>query len=377
MTLNRRKLLGAGLVGAAALAGCGGASTNGETTSGEGVKSPAIQRKKKKLTMVTTWPKGLPGLGDAADRLAARVGELTEGSLDIKVYAAGELVPALEAFDAVSTGAADMYHGAEYYWQGKSRAFAFFTAIPMGMTAQEQIGWIEYGGGKELWHELSSDFNVIAFQCANTTHQMGGWFRKEVNSLDDFKGLKMRIPGLGGQVVRELGGAAETLPGGEIFQALQTGAIDATEWVGPWNDRFLGFYRVAPYHYGPGFHEPGSALAVGINKDKWNSFTPTEQKIIEAVASEVTLWSIGEFTYQNGVTLEKMIANDEVKLRQFPDDVMREVNVISKDVRAEAGAQGGIEQRVYESYEKALKTMRGWSEVSEGPYYRARALDKA
>lgn len=296
--IDRRKLLGAATLGLGAAA-CG----NGAETSGD-VAAPSVSRNRKRLNMVTTWPKGLPGLGRAAERVAERIEVLSEGEITVKVYAAGELVPALQSFDAVADGTADMYHGAEYYWQAKSKAFSFFTAVPMGMTAQEIMGWIDFGGGQALWEELSGEFGVIAFQAANTAHQMGGWFRREINTLEDFKGLKMRIPGLGGDVVRALGGAAVTKAGGEIFQALQTGEIDATEWVGPWNDFYLGFYREAPYYYGPGFHEPGASLAVGMNRGTWESLAPAQQQLVRAVCNEVNHLSLGEFTYENARHLE-------------------------------------------------------------------------
>ena len=368
--INRRKLLGAATLGAAGLA-----TTACSQSASDGASGPAVQtRRKRKLNMTTTWPKDLPGLGTAAQRVADRIGQLSEGQMEVQVYAAGELVPAFEAFDAVASGNIDMYHGADYYWQSKSKAFNFFTAVPMGMTAPEIMGWIEFGGGQALWEELSGAHGVIAFQAANTGHQMGGWFKQEVNSLDDFRGLKMRIPGMGGDVVRALGGAAEALAGNEIYQALQTGRIDATEWVGPWNDYFLGFHREAKFHYGPGFHEPGSALALGINRSKWDSLTTTEQTIIRTAASEVNNLSVGEFTYQNGVYLEKLVNEEGVQLRQFPEDVMTRVQEISSDIRSDAGNQGDLERRIYESFEDALKKMRGWASISDSPYMVAREL---
>jgi TRAP-type mannitol/chloroaromatic compound transport system substrate-binding protein len=367
--MDRRKLITGAALGAAGLAlgACGG------QTTAAGPAAPNINRGRKQFTMVTTWPKNLPGLGEAAERTAQRIAELSDGMMTVKVFAAGELVPALEAFDAVAGGTADMYHGAEYYWQGKNPAFNFFTAVPMGMTAQELMGWVEFGGGQALWEELSAQFGVIAFQAANTGHQMGGWFRREIGSLEDFKGLKMRIPGLGGAVIRELGGTSETLPGGEIYQALQTGQIDATEWVGPWNDLSLGFYREAPFYYGPGFHEPGSALSLGMNRAKWDSLDMTEQTIIRTACGEVNNRSLGEFTYFNGVALKSLVEEHGVQLRTFPDDVMDRVGAISKDIRAQAGAFDPLAGRIYESFETALKTMSGWAKVSDGPYLAARA----
>lgn len=367
--IDRRKLIGAAAIGGAgmALSACGGASESGPA-------SPAVTRKRRRLNMVTTWPKDLPGLGVAANRVAERVSALSEGSIEIKVFAAGELVPAFQSFDAVADGTADMYHGAEYYWTSKSPGFSFFTAVPFGMTAQEIMGWIDFGGGQALWDELSGQFGVKAIQGANTGHQMGGWFKREINSLDDLKGLRMRIPGQGGDVLRALGGSAVALSGGEIFQSLQTGTIDATEWVGPWNDYYLGFYREAPYYYGPGFHEPGASLAVGMNRGLWDDMTPTEQEVIRSACTEVNHLSLGEFTYQNALHLDILKNEHGTEMRRFPDDVVTEMAIAAADVRSDAGAAGDVETRIYESFETALKSMRGWANVSDGPYYAAREL---
>jgi len=368
--INRRNIVGAGLLG---VAGAAAAFANPEDAK---ILAPAkINRSRRKFNMVTTWPKGLPGLGRAAERVAERVYAMSDGLMEIKVFAAGELVPAFESFDAVANGSADMYHGAEYYWTAKSSAFPFFTAVPFGMTAQEIMGWIDFGGGQELWDELSGQFGVKAIQGANTGHQMGGWFRKEINSLDDLVGLKMRIPGQGGDVLRALGGSAISLSGGEIYQALQTGSIDATEWVGPWNDYSLGFHREAPYYYGPGFHEPGASLAVGMNLKVWESLTPGEQAIITAACESVNHTSLGEFTYQNSVYLDLLVREHGTKLRSFPPEVVKAMSEAAYDVRAASG-KDGIEKRIYESFETSLKLMRGWAKVSDGAYYPARELGK-
>lgn len=368
--IDRRNLLGAGLLSAA-----GTAAAFANPQKAANLAAPAISRNRRRLNMVTTWPKGLPGLGRAAERLGERIEAMSEGLIEVKVFAAGELVPPFESFDAVANGSADMYHGADYYWTAKSQAYPFFTAVPFGMTAQEIMGWIDFGGGQELWDELSGSFGIKSLQAANTGHQMGGWFRKEINSLDDLIGLQMRIPGQGGDVLRALGGSARTLPGGEIYQALQTGNIDATEWVGPWNDYSLGFYREAPYYYGPGFHEPGASLAVGINKRLWDGFNAGEQALIKAACESTNHTSLGEFTYQNAVYLDILQREHGIQLRSYPDDVVKAMSEAAYDVRAGAG-KDGIEKRIYESFEAGLKTMRKWSDVSDGPYYAARALGK-
>ena len=366
--INRRNVIAAGLLGAG---GAAASFANPEKAADLG--APAISRNRRRLNMVTTWPKGLPGLGEAAERVASRIKTMSEGLIEVKVFAAGELVPAFESFDAVANGSADMYHGAEYYWTAKSTAYPFFTAVPFGMTAQEIMGWIDFGGGQQLWDELSRQYGIKSFQAANTGHQMGGWFRKEIKSLDDLVGLQMRIPGQGGDVLRALGGSAKALPGGEIYQALQTGNIDATEWVGPWNDYSLGFYREAPYYYGPGFHEPGASLAVGMNLRVWDGMTPGEQAIIKTACESVNHTSLGEFTYQNSIYLDILTREHGVQLRSFPDDVVKAMAEAARDVRADSG-KDGIEKRIYESFETSLKSMRGWAAVSDGPYYAARAL---
>lgn len=368
--INRRKLLGGAAIGAAGVA----AAACGQSQTGGAPGAPAINRNRRRLTMVTTWPKNLPGLGEAAERVARQVGEMSDGMIEVKVFAAGELVPAFESFNAVADGTADMYHGAEYYWKATSEGFPFFTAVPMGMTAQEIMGWIDFGGGQALWEELSGEYGVIAFQAANTGHQMGGWFRTEINSLEDLNGLKMRIPGQGGDVLRALGGSAVALAGGEIYQALQTGQIDATEWVGPWNDFYLGFHREAPYYYGPGFHEPGASLAVGMNRGVWDSLTPSEQAIIRHACSSVNHLSVGEFTYQNARHLELLVNEHGTQLRSFPEPVVARMAEAAADIRSTAGNSGALEKRIYDSFEAALKSMRGWAQVSDGAYYSAREL---
>ncbi|MEM0985184.1 MAG: TRAP transporter substrate-binding protein [Pseudomonadota bacterium] len=373
--VNRRKVLGAAALGAAGVA----ATACGQSSSPEagGVSSPAIAIRRRRLNMVTTWPKNLPGLGKAAERVAEYVGALSDGQIEIKVFAAGELVPAFESFSAVADGSADMYHGAEYYWKSQSEGFPFYTAVPMGMTAQEIMGWIDFGGGQELWDELSGEFGVKPIQAANTGHQMGGWFKKEINALGDFAGLKMRIPGQGGDVVRALGGAAVALSGGEIYQGLQTGQIDATEWVGPWNDFYLGFHREAPYYYGPGFHEPGASLAVGMNRGVWDDLSATEQAIVKQACQSVNHLSLGEFTYENARHLDILIQEHGTQLRSFPEDVVRAMGEAALDIRSTAGNSGRLEKRIYESFESALKAMRGWARVSDGTYYAAREFATA
>jgi TRAP-type mannitol/chloroaromatic compound transport system substrate-binding protein len=367
--MDRRTFLSGATVSAATVAtACG--DTGQETTNSPA--APAINRGVKQLRMVTTWPANFPGLGTAANNLAAFTNAASGGSLEIRVFAAGEIVSAFESFDAVSAGTADMYHGAEYYWQGKSPAFNFFTAVPMGMTATEIMGWVEYGGGQALWDELSAQFNIKPLQAGNSGHQMGGWFKREINSLEDFRGLRMRIPGLGGNVLRELGGAAVTLSGGEIYPALQSGAIDATEWVGPWNDLAFGFYREAPYYYGPGFHEPGSALGVGINLDVWNDLESDHQAIIQTACRAANNQAIAEYHVQNAIALDVLANEHSIELRSFTDEMWTRIGEISEQVVADTGNSDPLTRRIYESYLANRDRMRGWARVSEAPYMQQR-----
>jgi TRAP-type mannitol/chloroaromatic compound transport system substrate-binding protein len=357
--INRRTLIG-GLASGTAAAAAGT------------VSAPAYAQGKRRLKMVTTWPKNFPGLGTAPENIAKRVSAMTDGQLEIKIYAAGELVGAFESFDAVSTGTADMYNGAEYYWQGKSAAFNFFTAVPFGMTAQELNAWIDFGGGRQLWEGLSAKFNVIAFQSANTGVQMGGWFNKEITSLDDFKGLKIRMPGLGGEVMRRLGAAAVSLPGGEIFPSMKSGAIDASEWVGPWNDLAFGFHQVAKYYYCPGFHEPGAGLSTGVNLDVWNSLTPSQREIIRNACAAENASTLSEYNYKNATALDTLVKKHKVQVLSFAPEIMQALKQTSDKVLVEAAAKDPFTAKVFESFKASLANSMEWGALSEEPYTLAR-----
>ncbi|MEQ9226872.1 MAG: TRAP transporter substrate-binding protein [Parvibaculum sp.] len=334
--------------------------------------APAIAQGKRQLKMVTTWPKNYPGLGTSAERLATRIGEMSGGQIEIKVFAAGELVPALECFDAVSSGAADIYHGAEYYWQGKSKAFNFFTAVPYGMTAAEINGWIYHGGGQALWDKLSAKFNIKPFMAANTGVQLAGWYRNEIKSLDDLKGLKIRMPGLGGEVMRRLGAASVTLAGPDIFPAFQNGTIDAAEWVAPWNDLAFGFYRLAKFYYWPGFHEPGSSLAAGFNLGVWESFTAQQQAIVRAACAAENDYTLAEYTYHNGFALKTLVEKHGVLMRRLPDDVLAALKETSAKVLEEAAAEDADTAEIYESFRAALSLADEWTRIGDAGFVEAR-----
>ncbi|GAA0570043.1 TRAP transporter substrate-binding protein [Caenispirillum bisanense] len=337
--------------------------------------APAIAQNKRELKMVTSWPKNFPGMGTGAERLAKRISEATDGQITVRVFSAGELVPAFEVFDAVSSGTAEMYHSAEYYWPGKSPAFNFFSAVPFGLTAAENNAWIYHGGGQQVWDELSAKFNVKAMLVGNTGVQMGGWFNKEINTLDDLKGLKMRIPGLGGEVLRRLGASTLSLPGGEIYPALQSGAIDATEWVGPWNDLAFGFYKVAKFYYYPGFHEPGTSFSVGFNLGVWDGFTPAQKQIMQACAGAENDYMLAEFNARNGDALNTLVTKHNVQLKRFSDDVMKEVGRVSGETIAELAAGNADVKKVYDSFIDFRTNAKEWANLAENAYYHVRNLD--
>jgi TRAP-type mannitol/chloroaromatic compound transport system substrate-binding protein len=360
------KLAFAGLL-ALSLVACGG-SEKAEDTAKIEKKAETIHWK-----MVTTWPKNFPGLGTGAEALAKNIKAMSNGRLDIKVYAAGELVPALEVFDTVSRGTAEMGHAASYYWKGKVPAAQFFTTVPFGLTALEFNAWIEYGGGLKLWEEIYAPFNLIPMPAGNPGVQMGGWFNKEINSLADFQGLKMRMPGLGGEVLKKVGASPINLPGSEIFTALQTGTIDATEWVGPYNDLAFGLYKAAKYYYYPGWHEPGSAVEAIFNKDAFNALPSDLQAIVRSAVQQANLSMLSEFTARNNAALQTLVNEHHVILKPYPQDLLLALKKASDETLEEVAANDPESQKVYDSFKKFLDSVSAWHDVSERAFINARA----
>ncbi|MCU7799063.1 MAG: TRAP transporter substrate-binding protein [gamma proteobacterium symbiont of Lucinoma myriamae] len=327
-----------------------------------------------KWKMVTSWPKNFPGLGTGANFLAKTINEMSGGRLKVKVYGANEIVPALEVFDAVSRGTAQMGHSGAYYWKGKHPATQFYTSVPFGLTAQEMNGWLYHGGGMKLWEELYDKFNLIPNAAGNTGVQMGGWFNKEINSVADLKGLKMRIPGMGGEVLKQAGGTPVTLPGGEIYTSMQSGAIDATEWVGPYNDMAFGLYKVAKFYYHPGWHEPGSTMEAMINKDAFNELPKDLQKIVRAACRVANQDMLADYTAKNNQALQTLISKHKVEMRQYPDDVIKKLHALSTDVVAKVGEHDEISNRIHQSFLEFKNNVIQWSRVSEQGYMKARTL---
>ena len=322
--------------------------------------------------LVTTWPKNYPGLGLAPENFAEKVEAMSGGRLKVKVFGAGQLVPAFEVFDAVSQGTAEMGHGASYYWTGKSKATAFFTSIPFGLNAQEMNGWLHYGGGLELWRELYNEFNLIPFAAGNTGVQMAGWFNREINSMEDIKGLKMRIPGLGGDVISRAGGVSVTISGGELYTAMQTGVIDALEWVSPYNDIAFGFHQVAKYYYYPGWHEPGPTLELIVNKDAYSELPEDLQAIVEVAARAVNQDMLDEYTARNNEALITLVETHGVQLRKLPDEVVTELRGIAAEMLEELTEDSDIARRIAESVKSFQRQATEYHKISEEAYYQAR-----
>ena len=335
--------------------------------------APAISQGRIQWKMVTTWPKNFPGHGTGAQRIADRIGVLTDGRLEVELYGAGDLVPAFESFDAVRDGVAEMCHSAAYYWVAKHKSTPFFCAVPGGLTQQEHMAWIHYGGGQALWDELYADFGLKGFLAGSTGVQMGGWFRKEINSLDDFKGLKMRIPGLGGEVVEHLGATAVNLPGGEIMSALELGLIDAAEWVGPWSDLLFGFHKVASFYYGPGFHEPNSALELIVSKGKFDSLPRDIQGAIESAAMVEDGKILSEFTAANSRAQRLLVEKYGVRIGSFSDDIIKAAYEASEDLVRKTATEGDLARRIFDSWWNFRKDAIERAPYAEQGFMNARA----
>lgn len=351
-----------------------GAATVGATAAASAIAAPAISQNRQEWRMALTWPKDTPGLGLIAQRVARRMEMFTDGRITIKVYGAGELMPAFQVFDACSAGDIEMYQGVEYYWQGKHSGFNFFTTVPFGFTPPEHFAWVMYGGGQELWDELSADFNVKGFLGASTGTQMMGWFNKELNSLDDFRGLRYRVPGLMGELYRRLGAAIVNIPVGEIFQAMQSGTVDAVEWVGPWADIIFGLNRVAKYYYYPGVHEPGTTGSFGINKGIWDKLSESDKELLSVTIRSEVATGTAEYQARNPEALAKIQADEKIEVRRLSDEILTQIGNQAGELIAEIGNENPMNKRIYESYLAYRKGQIDWSNHSDYAFLQARAL---
>ena len=355
------------LMMAISLVACGGSGDSSSAGPGR-IADGKIYRWK----MVTTWPANFPIFQEGAQKFADDVRVMSNGRLDITVFAGDELVPALQVFDAVSQGSVEMGHGSPYYWAGKVPEAQFFSTVPFGMTARGMNAWLYGGGGLELWQDIYRPFNLIPFPMGNTGIQMGGWFNKKIESMADIQGLRMRIPGLGGKVFKRAGGNPVLMSGGEIYTALERGTIDATEWVAPFHDLRLGLNRAAKFYYYPGWHEPGTEFELMVNLAAWDSLPPDLQKIIEVTARAVSEWIYGEMEFHNQEALKTLRQQKNVEVLPFPQEVIDELRATAEVTFDEEAAKNPQFKRVYEAYKKFSEDYDAWSYMSEQAYMSAR-----
>ncbi|MFO8098135.1 MAG: TRAP transporter substrate-binding protein [Salinibacter sp.] len=357
---TKKALLGA--AGAGLLTGCGSDGSTAEDGA------PNVQTNEQvRWRLASSFTRSLDTIYGAAEILADRLADLTDGNFQIQTYPGGELVPPFEVLDSVQNRTVEMAHSASYYFIGKNPALAFDATVPFGLTARQYRAWMYYGGGLDLMRDLFSDFNIINFPGGNTGTQMGGWFNVEINARADMDGLKMRIPGLGGQVMSEMGVNTQVLPGGEIYPSLERGAIDAAEWVGPYDDEKLGFHEVADYYYYPGWWEPGPALTFYVNRDAYDALPTQYQDALETAAAEADLHMLAEYDHNNPAALDRLL-DEGTTLRRFPDDVMSRAQEITTQL-LEDNAQDSAQYRdIYESYTEAREDAYRWFGTAEMGY---------
>lgn len=357
MEQGRRTLLQAGLAAGAA-----------------GFAAPAIAQGKRELKMVLGWPRHSPGNGTAIERFAQNVAKATDGRITFRIYGANELVPVLGMFDAVSSGAVDVANSTGYYWTGKSKAYNFFSTVPFGMLPMEHFAWLTYGGGQKLWDELNGQFGMKSLPLSQTGAQMGGWYRKEVKALADMKGLKARYPGFGGEILKALGATPVLMPLGEVFPAMQSGALDAAELATPWFDMGYGLYKVAKFYYSPGFHEPGHTLDLMFNRKVWDSLSPADQSLITLAAHAELLASEGEVLANDPEALEQLTGKFGVQLRTFSDDILRAMQKAAGEIIPAGVASDPMAKKVYDSYSAFQKKVLARGLLMPGAVWQMRRL---
>ena len=336
------------------------------------IKSTSDKYPKFKLKMVTSFPKNLPDTDIPAQRLAKKIEQMSLGKIQIIHYAAGELVPAFEVFDAVREKVADCAYTAPIYWLSKNKAISFFGCIPGGMTAKEIFIWLKQGNGQKLWDQLYESYNLKGFPAGNTGTTMGGWFNKEMKSLEDFKGLKMRIPGLGGEIINRLGGTSVNLSGGEVISSLKLGVLDAAEWAGAWPDTIMGFHKVAKYYYGPGIHERNTLCEFMINKEIWNKM-PTEYKlIIENACYASYLEVVSEYFYKNAQALKSLKDKHNITIKQFSEEIVAKFFEYSEEIIKENANSNDVYNKIYSDWKDTIDLFNYFHKYSDNEYMKLR-----
>ena len=325
------------------------------------------------LTMVTAFPKNSPGHGASTNRFADSVHDLSDGRINIKVYASGELVPMKEAFSAVSNGKADMYHGIEMFWPGVEPALTYFATVPFGMTPLEHLSWVENGGGQERWDEASAEYNIKPFALGNSATSMGGWYNKEINSTDDLKGMHLRFPGLGAKVMQEYGATTTVVSGGKILPGLLDGTFDGAELAGPWYDDAMGLYKSpAKHYYAPGWHELSTILSLGFNMEVWNSFSAKDQRLLTTAIKAEQQTQFLENFYHHSMSLQKMYDEDGIRVKHFPKEVLASFQKTAYRLIDEKNADSELAQRTHKSYFKFMKAGKLYTENGILPYMNSR-----
>ncbi|MDX9737797.1 MAG: TRAP transporter substrate-binding protein [Azonexus sp.] len=372
--MERRSFLkkaGAGIaVGAAAgMAACGKSEQAAAPAAGAAAPAvhtglPAVQWR-----MTSSFPKSIDTLYGSSELLANRLREITGGKFDIRIFPAGEIVPGLQALDAVQQGTVEMCHSCSYYYVGKDKAFAFGTAVPFGMNARQMDAWIIGGGGQALLDEFYGNYNVYSFLGGNTGVQMGGWYRKEINSLEDIKGLKIRIAGIGGEILARMGAIPQQIAGTDIYPSLEKGTIDAAEWVAPYDDEKLGFYKVAPYYYSPGFWEPGPVVHFYVNKSEWDKLPAEYQAAFRAASREAHIQMTAMYDHKNPQALARLLSQG-VKLRSFSPEIMKKAYDVSRELYNEEAARNPAWAKIYAEFEKYRKSQNAWFGVAEADFDR-------
>ena len=366
--LRRASQTAAAVAAAPLVAACSSDGASGSSTK-EG--TPYINfNKTYRWKLVTTWPPNFPILGEGCTLFAEKVREMSGGRMEVEVYGGGELVPALEAFEAVSTGGVELGHAAPYYWAGKAPASQLFAGVPFGMNAQTVNAWLQSGGGMALWEETYAPFGITPLLSGNTGCQMGGWYNREINAPADVQGLKKRIPGLGGKVFTKSGGTSVLVAGGEIYTNLERGVIDATEWIGPYHDYKMGFHEIAKYYYYPGWHEPGTVFEMFANTEKLAELPTDLQAIIRVAVAWQNSYTLAEFERQNALYLQKILDEGQVELREFPTEVLAMFRTNTREVLAELVEDDAHSRKVLSAYEAFRREMAPWSAITEQAYYK-------
>ena len=358
MKMDRRSILSAtGGLGAVTLTGAG----------------PAIAANRTVWRMATAWPRNAPGVGVNAQRFADRVSTMSDGRLIIELAAAGELIPAFEVLDAVQQGTVELSHSAPFFWLGKSKALNYFGSIPLGLLETEIAAWLYFGGGMALWEEAMADFGIKPFFAGSSGISAGGWYRREINDLEDLKGLKLRMAGLGGEVMSRLGATPVLTPPAEVFQAMASGTVDAAELIGPWNDMAFGLFDVANYYYLPGFHEVGPTAEILINQPVWSALADDLKSIVEAAAKATAAEYNADYRYHNATMLPALVEQHNVELRTFPEAVNDAIGRTAMEVLNEVGESDDLTRRIHKSYTAFLRMASSYARQFDSPILRMRA----